>query len=72
MRKIGVAVDDYKLDKFKEELVERGFPNFEVFAGVTKDTKLIRVEVEDKDFGTATTAIGRLCRKMEYHFKRSN
>lgn len=72
MRKIGIVVDDYKLEKFKEELHARGLPNFEVFPGVTKNTKLIRVVIEDKDFKEATEKVRRLCTKMEYNFKRSN
>lgn len=72
MKKIGIAVDDYKLEKFKEELNARGLPDFEVCPGVTSDTRLIRVMCDDKDFDDTTEKIRRLAKKMEYHFKRSN
>jgi nitrogen regulatory protein PII len=72
VKKIGIAVDDYKLDKFKEELKQRGFNDFAVMPGVTKDTRMIRIQVEDEKFLEASEQIRRLCKKMEYHFKRSN
>lgn len=45
MKKIGIAVDDHKLDAFKAELTAQGFLDFTVSAHADK-ISLIKVEVE--------------------------
>lgn len=72
MKKIGIVADNYKIEKFKQELEARGLTNYEVSPGVAKETKLIGVFVEEKDFDEAIEKVRRLTKKIEYHFKRSN
>jgi len=45
MKKIGVAVDDYKVPAFERGIKEAGF-EYKTGPGVTSDTKLISVQCE--------------------------
>ncbi len=72
MKKIGIVVDQYKIDKFKEELNARGFEGAYKITPFTKDTLTIIIEVENEEFVGAQEEIRRLTKKIEYHFKRSN
>jgi|AntRauTorckE6833_2_1112554.scaffolds.fasta_scaffold01397_7 hypothetical protein len=65
--KAGIAVDNYKINKFKKELNKNGFTDYEVFP-FTKDTSTIKVEVEKENLAE----IKKLCIEIELHFKRSN
>lgn len=67
MKKAGIVVDNYKLEKFKRELTAKGYTDFTV-SKFTKDTSTIMVHVEDDQVDNIT----RLCKRLEYHFKRSN
>ncbi len=47
-KKVGIAIDKWKLATFTRHLTEAGFA-FEKFDGVTADTWLLRVETKDVD-----------------------
>jgi hypothetical protein len=71
---IGVAVDNYKVKKFKEALAELGYPNVKVTPMDSigaKDTSLISVENVPADHDSVH-AIHRLCMKLQTDFTRSN
>jgi len=71
MMKIGIVCDNYKQEAFEAELKKHNF-NYEVHDGITKDTKLITVLVDEADFADATEKVKRLSRKIEYTKKRHN
>lgn len=65
--KVGIACDDYKVDKFKQELSKNGFDKVNV-TRLMRGTQLITIETTDDKKET----LRRLCVKMEHGFKRSN
>ncbi len=67
MKKAGIVVDNYKLDRFKKELTAKGFTDFKIFP-FTKSTSTIQVNVPDKDIHE----IQKICQLVELYFKRSN
>lgn len=67
MKTAGIVADNYKVDKFKEELIKNGYNNFKV-TPFTKDTTTIKVTVEDDK----VKEIYKICQLVEMHFKRSN
>jgi hypothetical protein len=64
--KVGIVVDDYKVDKMKRELTGAGyeFKASPLFNGTTH----INVQVPDDKIDE----IKKLCQKVEFHFKHSN
>lgn len=64
--KIGIVCDNYKLDKYKKELTNKGF-KFSTGA-FTYDTTTIQVEAEEENL----KEIESLCKKLEFEFKNSN
>lgn len=62
----GIVVDNYKLDKFKEELTKLGY-KFHTVPFIGKNTT-IKVEFEPAQI----EQISQLCKRLELHFKRSN
>jgi hypothetical protein len=71
MKTIGITCDNYKVDKFEQELTLKGYEDFEVFK-LTETTKVIKVTVESAQFHFHAEQIRRLCVRLEHHFKRSN
>lgn len=67
MKTTGIVADNYKLDKFKKELIAAGFPMFEI-SRFSEDVSIINVRVEDHQIADIT----RLCKRVELFFKRSN
>lgn len=66
--KIGIGVDNYKVNKFKAALKDAGFDDVEVTPFVA-DTSLITIEnVPEK----RVHDIHKLCQKLQIDFKRSN
>lgn len=49
MKTAGIALDNYKVQKFEQLLKEKGY-NFTTGPGLTKDTQLIKVMYEDFQF----------------------
>lgn len=67
MKTIGIVVDNYKLDKFKTELTDKGFADFEV-NDFGKDCKAIRVKIQTSQF----KELERLVKRVQLHFKQGN
>ena len=65
--KAGIVADNYKLERFKKELVASGFTDFEIIQ-CPKDTSIIQV----KTTADKLKEISKICQKVELHFKRSN
>lgn len=63
----GIVCDEYKVEKFKELLQEKGF-EFEVKPGLSKGLKNIIVKMMPKDVKTIKT----ICQQVEMHYKMSN
>lgn len=66
-KKIGIVCDDYKVEKFKEVLNDKGFRNFKVVKDRPKDT-FITVKVKEKEI----PKIRAICELVEAHFKQQN
>jgi uncharacterized protein with WD repeat len=71
MKKIGLVADNYKVQMFEETLKKEGFKNF-MIAPFSSESKIIQVLVPDETFEAATLKIGKICKRIELHFKRSN
>lgn len=67
MKKVGIASDNFKLDRFKKELTKAGLIDFEV-KKFTEDASIIHVNVEDNQIGL----VHAICQKVEIHFKQRN
>lgn len=67
MKKIGIVCDNYKIEKFKEELNKGGFTELEItpFRDTTSTIVVMVGEIKVKE-------IKRICERVELHFKRSN
>lgn len=70
MKKAAIVCDNYKVDKFNEELRKAGFNNFEVSTngGKLKGTTTISVSTTADKY----KKIAGLCQMVEMHFKQSN
>jgi uncharacterized protein YaaQ len=68
MKKVGIVVDNYKVERIKKELIKANFTDFTVVGNLTKDTTVITINVEDKH----VNKIGAIVSLVETHFKRSN
>lgn len=67
MKKVGIVVDNYKLDRFRKALNDKGFTDYDIMP-FTANTSTIRVNVEAKK----VSEIYKICQLVELHFKRSN
>ena len=71
-KKIRITADNYKLDRFKQELNKKGFTDFKISplgrndSSPVRDISLIKVEVNESDIET----IGTICIEVEDHFKK--
>lgn len=65
-RTVGITCDDYKLEKFKKELAEKGFVDLKV-THFEKGSNLsvITIVCWEADY----PVIGRICEAVEAHFK---
>lgn len=66
MAKTGVAVDNYKLQRFKNAFDKAGI-KYEVKA-FTKETSIISMEAQPSQL----KVIEKICKECELHFKRGN
>lgn len=64
--KVGIVADNYKVDKFTEELTRAGYA-FETFP-FAGGTTLLKVRVAPQQVDN----VRRLCQTIEIHFKQSN
>ncbi len=64
--KIGIVVDNYKVERFKRVLTENGF-KFTVSPGVTRSTSSIMIE------GTASDAerINVICKQIQSYYQKN-
>jgi hypothetical protein len=62
--KIGIGTDNFKLDKFREELTRNGFPKFTVepFVGQTSVITLYVRQHQRRD-------VANICYNVEQYFK---
>jgi hypothetical protein len=67
MKKIGIGCDNYKLDKFKEVLNQKGFTDYTI-SRLTPYTSFIRINLPDDQ----VMEIKKVCDIVETHFKRKN
>ncbi len=67
MKTVGIVTDNYKLEKFKRELTDKGFTDFEVVPFTTL-TSNIKVKLEEKQ----VKEIHKMCLEVDLYFKRSN
>ena len=67
MKKAGIVIDAYKLDKFKERLTNAGYL-FEISKLPSILGLLISVEFNDGE----EKKITRICQELELHFNHSN
>jgi hypothetical protein len=71
-KKIGITCDDYKADKFRKGLLKEELTlEYDVQSGIN-GVHLFRVEVDAKDFDKMQNRIGKIIRKLDLEFKRSN
>lgn len=67
MKRAGIVSDDYKVERFKKELIAAGFTDFKVFP-FTEGVSTIQVNTEDHRL----LEIHELCMKVDFHFKHAN
>lgn len=67
MKTAGIVADNYKVEKFKKELIKNGFTDFEVVP-FTTDTSNIKVKCEESQYKD----IKKICQQVEFHFKHGN
>lgn len=67
MKQVGIAVDNYKIDKFKKALAELGYTEVEV-SPLFEKSSLLSVQVPDDKVHD----VHRLCIKLQTDFNRSN
>jgi hypothetical protein len=69
MKKVGIVCDNYKLAKFKKDLTDKGFTDFEVIpCSVVDNTTLITVNVNKNK----VDEVHKICKLVELHYKRGN
>lgn len=68
IKKVGIAADKYKLDKFKEELDANGFTDYEIVKGITKDTSTIMVKTPED----TVVELKELCERVQFYFANRN
>jgi hypothetical protein len=64
MKKIGIVADDYKLERFKKELTQQGFTDFEV-KQFTKNVSTIYVQIQDNQI----SKVADIWKRVELHYK---
>ncbi len=67
MKMAGIVADNYKVDKFKIELIKKGFVDFKIVPFLN-DTSTIKVKFEEYQLDE----IYKICQLVELHFKQSN
>ena len=67
MKEIGIVADNYKVEKFRIELTNKGFVDFKVFP-FTKDSSTIKICILEEEINE----IKKICQFVELYFKRSN
>lgn len=65
--KVGIVVDNYKLEKFKQELIKLGLTDFKTFP-FKESTTVIQVMTPPNKVND----VKKMCQQLELHFKHSN
>lgn len=60
----GIICDNYKLNKYKSTLEERGFKNYNV-SRYTKNTSVIKVKINMEEM----YVVSKICQELELYFK---
>lgn len=70
MKRIGIIVDNYKLDKFKASLTGAGL----IFStkSLFESTTAIFIMVTVDEFESRVREISKICATLEINFKHSN
>jgi hypothetical protein len=68
MKSITVVIENYKIERFKEELNNLRFTNHEVTESNDK-TSTLKIMVHNCDFRIAKKLIDRVIIKIDLHFK---
>lgn len=63
----GIVCDNYKVEKYKSVLQEKGFKDYEVVPYI-ENTSVVKVKIKDSQ----ANDIKKICQFVELHFKRSN
>jgi hypothetical protein len=67
MKEAGIVVDNYKVEKFKSELIKNGYKDFKVVP-YKDDCSVIKVKCLESQYNE----VAKICKRCELHFKRSN
>lgn len=67
IKQVGIVADNFKLERFKKELIKNGFPDFTI-TPFTKATSTITIMVHNDK----VREVHKICVQVETHFKRSN
>jgi len=65
--RIGIVADNYKLDRFKQELSAKGFTEIQIYP-FTEGVSQMHVIADKKDFDQ----INKICQEVELFYKRGN
>lgn len=69
--KIGIACDQYKVNRFVKVLKKKNF-TFDEPENFTKDVMIIRVHSTAEEIGKNKQRISKICKEVELFFKRGN
>lgn len=70
MATIGILADNYKVERFKKELIKDGFTDFEVAILNPQKNGCTAIKVTTDI--TNQPRIAKICQRVEFHFKRAN
>jgi hypothetical protein len=71
MKKIGIAIDNYKLPRAEKELEAVGLTTF-LKAPFSANTTFLQIEVKEEEFEEKSQLVKKILTKVELHFKRGN
>lgn len=75
MKIIGIVCDNYKVEKYKETLKEKGYTDFKetpLESGAISKVTAIKINVPDWKFKEAKKEIEKICRSLEFSFRNRN
>ncbi len=67
VKKVGIVTDNYKLEKYKTDLIAKGFIDFKIVP-FTENTSVMQVMAKESEI----KEIHKICQLAELHFKRAN
>ena len=65
--KVRICSDNYKLEKFKEELIKNGYTDFKITPFI-ENTSIIKVEIREDEI----SKFKNVCTLVELYFKQRN